>query len=119
VELELGGRVQSIEGGRVTLSQKGADGSTSTRTIEGGTVCWTAGVRASHLGKLLAEQTGCEVDRGGRVVVQADFSIPDHPEIRVVGDLCSYSHTAAATSWPAFRTASTPRSASPISAAWP
>jgi NADH dehydrogenase len=28
------------------------------------------------------------------VVVQTDFSIPDHPEIRVVGDLCSYSHTA-------------------------
>jgi NADH dehydrogenase len=92
--------VQSIEGGRVTLSQKGADGSTSTRTIEGGTVCWTAGVRASHLGKLLAEQTGCEVDRGGRVVVQADFSIPDHPEIRVVGDLCSYSHTADAKPLP-------------------
>jgi NADH dehydrogenase len=98
VELELGGRVQSIQGGRVTLSQKGADG--STRTLEGGTVCWTAGVRASHLGKLLAEQTGCEVDRGGRVVVQADFSIPEHPEIRVVGDLCSYSHTADAQPLP-------------------
>jgi NADH dehydrogenase len=28
------------------------------------------------------------------VVVGADFSIPNHPEIRVVGDLCSYSHTA-------------------------
>jgi len=100
VELELGGRVQSIEGGMVTLSQKEADGSTSTRTIKGGTVCWTAGVRASHLGKLLAEQTGCEVDRGGRVVVQADFSIPEHPEIRVVGDLCSYSHTADAKPLP-------------------
>jgi NADH dehydrogenase len=51
-------------------------------------------VRASHLGKLLAEHTGCALDRGGRVVVQPDFSIPGHPEIRVVGDLCSYSHTA-------------------------
>jgi NADH:ubiquinone reductase (H+-translocating) len=100
VKLELGGRVQSIQGGMVTLSQKEADGSSSSRTIEGGTVCWTAGVRASHLGKLLAEQTGCELDRGGRVVVQPDFSIPDHPEIRVVGDLCSYSHTADAKPLP-------------------
>ncbi|QVL53783.1 MAG: NAD(P)/FAD-dependent oxidoreductase [Cyanobium sp. M30B3] len=94
VELELGGRVQSIASGVVTLSHKLADGSSSTRSLEGGTVCWTAGVRASHLGKLLAEHTGCELDRGGRVVVQPDFSIPGHPEIRVVGDLCSYSHTA-------------------------
>ena len=94
VELELGGRVQSIASGVVTLSQKKADGSSSTYTLEGATVCWTAGVRASHLGKLLAEHTGCELDRGGRVVVQPDFSLPGHPEIRVVGDLCSYSHTA-------------------------
>ncbi len=94
VELMLGARVQEITGGLVTFSQKHADGSSGTRTLEGGTVCWTAGVRASHLGRLLAEQCGCELDRGGRVVVQADFSIPHHPEIRVVGDLCSYSHTA-------------------------
>jgi NADH dehydrogenase len=51
-------------------------------------------VRASHLGKGLADRTGCAVDRGGRVIVEPDFSIPSHPEIRVVGDLCSYSHTA-------------------------
>ena len=94
VELALGGRVQSIAGGVVTVGFKQADGSTTSRTFEGGTVCWTAGVRASHLGQLLAERTGCEVDRGGRVVVQHDFSISGHPEIRVVGDLCSYSHTA-------------------------
>jgi NADH dehydrogenase len=33
------------------------------------------------------------VDRGGRVVVEPDFSIASHPEIRIAGDLCSYSHT--------------------------
>ena len=64
------------------------------RTIRAANVFWTAGVRASHLGKKLAEATGCEVDRGGRVLVEPDFSIPNHPEIRVVGDLCSYKHTA-------------------------
>ena len=95
VELVLGGRVQAIENGKVTISLKGPEGAEpQTQVIEAATICWTAGVRASHLGKLLAERTGCTADRGGRVVVEPDFSIPGHPEIRVVGDLCSYSHTA-------------------------
>jgi NADH dehydrogenase len=89
VELLLGGRVQSIEAGRVVVST--ADGE---RVLEAGNICWTAGVAASPLGRLLAERTGCTTDRGGRVVVEPDFSIAGHPEIRVVGDLCSYSHTA-------------------------
>jgi NADH dehydrogenase len=41
----------------------------------------------------LEKPPGCSVDRGGRVVVQPDFSIASHPEIRIAGDLCSYSHT--------------------------
>ncbi len=89
VELLLGGRVQTIEAGKVVVNT--ADGS---RTLEAATICWTAGVKASHLGQVLADASGCTVDRGGRVVVGPDFSIPDHPEIRVIGDLCSYSHTA-------------------------
>ena len=89
VELLLGGRVQTIEEGKVVVNT--ADGS---RTLEAATICWTAGVKASHLGQVLADASGCSVDRGGRVVVGPDFSIPDHPEIRVIGDLCSYSHTA-------------------------
>jgi NADH dehydrogenase len=43
---------------------------------------------------VLADASGCTVDRGGRVAVEPDFSIPGHPEIRVIGDLCSYSHTS-------------------------
>ncbi|MCP9796654.1 NAD(P)/FAD-dependent oxidoreductase [Cyanobium sp. Lug-B] len=94
VELVLGGRVQSIEAGRLTVAFKSpAPGTPGERVLEAATICWSAGVRASHLGKLLAERTGCAVDRGGRVVVEPDFSIAGHPEIRVVGDLCSYSHT--------------------------
>ena len=89
VELLLGGRVQTIEEGKVVVNT--ADGS---RTLEAATICWTAGVKASHLGQVLADASGCSVDRGGRVVVGPDFSIPGHPEIRVIGDLCSYSHTS-------------------------
>ncbi|MFZ4567083.1 MAG: NAD(P)/FAD-dependent oxidoreductase, partial [Prochlorococcaceae cyanobacterium] len=94
VRLLLGGRVQRIEPGRLVLSRKTSDGTSEEVVMEAATVCWTAGVRASHLGGLLAERTGCTTDRGGRVIVEPDFSIPGHPEIRVVGDLCSYSHTA-------------------------
>ncbi len=90
VQLLLGGRVKTMEAGRVVV-----DTTAGERILEAGTICWTAGVSASPLGKLLAERcSGLDVDRGGRVVVQPDFSIPGHPEIRVVGDLCSYSHTA-------------------------
>jgi NADH dehydrogenase len=95
VEVLLGARVQEINAGelRATLAHP-APGQDSAVTLEAATICWTAGVRASHLGKLLAERCGCPVDKGGRVVVEPDFSIPNHPEIRVVGDLCSYAHTA-------------------------
>lgn len=91
VELVLGGRVQQIAPGEVVLTVK-ADG--SERRLEAGTICWSAGVRASHLGKVLAAGSGCPLDRGGRVIVEPDFSIPGYPEVRVVGDLCAYSHTA-------------------------
>jgi NADH dehydrogenase len=95
VELLLGARVQNITSDRLRASlTKPADGQTGEVEVEAATICWTAGVRPSHLGKLLAERTGCPVDRGGRVVVEPNFSISGHPEIRVVGDLCSYSHTA-------------------------
>jgi NADH dehydrogenase len=94
VELLLGARVQEISAGRLRASLANpAPGQGGDVALEAATICWTAGVRASHLGKLLAERCGCPVDKGGRVVVEPDFSIPNHPEIRVVGDLCSYAHT--------------------------
>jgi NADH dehydrogenase len=92
VELRLGCRVEAIAPGRVRLaSQSGElDGDVE---LDAATICWTAGVRASQLAQLLAERTGCACDRGGRLIVEPDFSIPGHPEIRAVGDLCHYAHT--------------------------
>ncbi len=89
VELRLGLKVEGIAPGRVCLS-----GTAGSQQLEAATICWTAGVRASRLGRLLSERTGCAVDRGGRLLVEPDFSIPGHPEIRAVGDLCCYSHTS-------------------------
>ncbi len=56
------------------------------------TVLWAAGVRASFLGQVLATRTGAQVDRSGRVVVEPDLTLPDHPEIFVIGDLANYPH---------------------------
>jgi NADH dehydrogenase len=46
---------------------------------------WAAGVAASPLGKKL----GAPTDRSGRVMVNGDLSLPQHPEVFVVGDLAS------------------------------
>jgi NADH dehydrogenase len=53
------------------------------------TVIWAGGVAASPLGKLLASQTKAETDRGGRVKVKPDLTIPNFPDIYVVGDLAA------------------------------
>ena len=54
------------------------------------TVLWAAGVRASFLGKILFEKTGAKLDRSGRVLVEPDLSLLNHPEIFVIGDLANY-----------------------------
>jgi NADH dehydrogenase len=51
------------------------------------TKIWAAGVRASPLAKMLAEATGTETDRAGRVAVLPDCSLPGHPEVFAVGDM--------------------------------
>lgn len=48
-------------------------------------ILWGAGVSASPLGKKL----GVPLDRAGRVIVDLDLTIPEHPEVFVVGDLAS------------------------------
>ena len=51
------------------------------------TVLWAAGVRGVELGQMIAKATGATLDRGGRVVVTPELTVPDHPDIHVVGDL--------------------------------
>ena len=70
-------------------SLKTTDG---TESMLARTILWAAGVRASVLGPLLAKKTGAETDRVGRLIVTADFNLPNNPEIYVAGDLASYSH---------------------------
>ena len=48
---------------------------------------WAAGVSASPLGAMLAEQSGAALDRAGRIQVGDDLTVPGHPEVFVVGDM--------------------------------
>ena len=50
--------------------------------VSAGTVLWGAGVVASPAGRWL----GAETDKFGKVMVQPDLSVRDHPEIFVIGD---------------------------------
>jgi NADH dehydrogenase len=49
-------------------------------------VLWAAGVLVSAFVKAVAEATGAEADKAGRILVGQDLTIPGHPEIFVVGD---------------------------------
>jgi NADH dehydrogenase len=64
----------------------GADGYVlGDAVVRARTVIWAAGVAASPLGALLDAPR----DRAGRVQVDADLSVPGHPDIFVAGDLAS------------------------------
>jgi NADH dehydrogenase len=55
------------------------------RRFRAATVLWAAGVAASPIGKSL----GTALDRAGRIVVNPDLSVPEYPNIFVVGDLAA------------------------------
>jgi NADH dehydrogenase len=57
-------------------------------TVGAHTIMWAAGVAGSPLGRSL----NVALDRAGRVIVQDDLSVPDHPEIFVAGDLAGFTH---------------------------
>jgi NADH:ubiquinone reductase (H+-translocating) len=84
VEVKCGGLVQHVDPDGLTL--KSGD---QTDVIAAKTVIWAGGITASPLGKTLASRTKAEIDRGGRIKVKPDLSIPNYPDIYVVGDLAS------------------------------
>ena len=75
VDIILGCRVDDVQEGRVHLNDD--------RWIEANTVIWAAGVQATPLTRDLA----CPRDRGGRLEVSPNLSLPDHPNIFAGGDL--------------------------------
>lgn len=70
-------RVVGVEDGKVTL-KNGTE-------IEAETIIWAAGVQACRISKKL----DCSRDRGGRLLVSPDLSIPNHPEVFAAGDIAA------------------------------
>ncbi|OBK48576.1 NAD(P)/FAD-dependent oxidoreductase [Mycobacterium sp. 1081908.1] len=86
VEVQLNAMVTAVDYMGITVKE--TDG--TERRIECACKVWAAGVQASALGKMIAEQSdGTETDRAGRVVVEPDLSVKGHPYVFVVGDLMS------------------------------
>jgi NADH dehydrogenase len=76
VEVRTSAMVTGIEPAAVLIG--------NTR-VPAAVILWAAGVAASPLGKNL----GAPLDRAGRVLVNADLSIPGHREVFVIGDLAA------------------------------
>ena len=89
VEVRINTLVTNIEGDTVTL--KSGD---SVEKVQAFTVLWAAGIKASPMGKAIADQTGAELDRIGRVIVEDDLSVPGCPNIFIAGDLAHYAHNS-------------------------
>lgn len=86
VEIQLNAMVSAVDYKGITVRDK--DG--GERRIECACKVWAAGVQASPLGKMIADQSdGTEVDRAGRVIVEPDLTVKGHPNVFVIGDLMS------------------------------
>jgi|HubBroStandDraft_1064217.scaffolds.fasta_scaffold00006_76 NADH dehydrogenase len=80
VEVRTSTMVTKVEPGAIYM------GETEGRTkMDAAVILWAAGVAASPLGKKL----GLPIDRAGRVLVNPDLSLPNHPEVFVIGDLAA------------------------------
>lgn len=79
-------KVTQIDGHAVTIERDN-----QTETFQAQTILWAAGVKASIMGKVIADRTGASLDRVGRVMVNSDLSVPNYPNVYVIGDL---SHCA-------------------------
>jgi NADH dehydrogenase len=60
-----------------------------TEKLAAKTVIWAGGVTATTFGNKLAERTKAETDRSGRIKVHPDLTIPNYPDIFVLGDLAA------------------------------
>ncbi|HUR73319.1 MAG TPA: NAD(P)/FAD-dependent oxidoreductase [Sporichthya sp.] len=85
VDVQLDLKVVDVDGEGVTVEDKAGN----RQRIDSYCKVWAAGVAASPLGRQLAEQSGAELDRAGRVKVQPDLTLPGHPEVFVVGDMAT------------------------------
>jgi NADH dehydrogenase len=75
--------VVDVDGDAVTVSAGGDD----RERIATRTAIWAAGVNASPLAGRLADRSGAELDKAGRITVEPDLTLAGHPEVLVLGDM--------------------------------
>ncbi|HEV2102718.1 MAG TPA: NAD(P)/FAD-dependent oxidoreductase [Candidatus Acidoferrum sp.] len=82
VEIMLGAFVTNIDAECVSYQQN-----ETSVTLPARTVFWAGGVTATPFARKVAERLDSETDRNGRLKVQPDLTVSNHPEIFVLGDL--------------------------------
>src|SRR5215470_15617201 len=82
VEVVKGVMVTNINGDGVTFKR-----GESNEFLAAKTVLWAGGVTTTPFGEKLAQRTNAETDRSGRIKVKADLTVPNYPDIFIVGDL--------------------------------
>jgi len=84
VQVNCGTMVKHVDEAGLTI-----ESNQRTDSIAAKTVIWAGGITASPLGRILAGRTRAETDRGGRIKVKPDLTVPNYPDIYVVGDLAA------------------------------
>ncbi len=92
VEVVLNTLVTDIDEHGATLSTPTTEAS---RRLTAETIIWSAGIQANDFAAVLAERTGCETVRGGRLVVDADFTVGSADNIYAIGDMVTLDNLPA------------------------
>jgi NADH:quinone reductase (non-electrogenic) len=77
VEVKTGAMVSSVSPSRVTLK--------SGEELKTHTLVWGAGLQ----GNALVQSLGLELQRGNRIGVEPDLTVPGHPEVYALGDIAA------------------------------
>lgn len=82
VEIQKNVKVTQIDANGVTLARQNG-----TERLAAKTVLWAGGVTTNEFGRKLAERVHAQTDRSGRILVTPQLTLPNYPNIFVVGDL--------------------------------
>jgi len=84
VEIMKGVMVTDVDSNGVTYKHGDA-----VQKLAAKTVLWAGGVTTTTFGKRLAERTNAQYEPSGRIKVHTDLTLPNFPDIFIVGDLAS------------------------------
>ncbi|NMO02779.1 NAD(P)/FAD-dependent oxidoreductase [Gordonia sp. TBRC 11910] len=76
--------VTDLDATGATIQYDGA-----TTRLDADTIIWAAGVRAADFAGALAETTGCDTDRAGRLLINTDLTVGGYANVFAIGDMTS------------------------------